>query len=388
MVNNPHEILGVPRNATEKEIKAAFRKLAKQYHPDINHEKGAEERFKSINEAYNAIRTGDYTQTVEYDPSKRWWEQGQTQQRSTDWRPDGGYWSSVGANPGRTPKDFNDFWSVWEKMYEQYSADANRFSSNRGRDDYHKSREDAYEEYYENEEDEENAFSNSSKKEEKHTKTTEEARREWDAQYHEEQAQRNYERQNRQDRSSYEEWDSTGGTQYDHSNHANQNAQETSYRSERPSSERKESAKDEETKPQKDTTQKTTKNTKKPVPLELSPDAESIWFSLIATCFGFTFFSFLNAVFGDGTPLEVEVLLVIPALLPSYLHFMFNKRFYPERLKGCFLLGLFSLFCMFMMVTHYNTGSDWVYYLFGVFFGCTFLLHMFVSACYDPDIEL
>ena len=40
-----YEILGIARNASNDEIKAAFRKLARQYHPDVNKEDGAEEKF-------------------------------------------------------------------------------------------------------------------------------------------------------------------------------------------------------------------------------------------------------------------------------------------------------------------------------------------------------
>lgn len=56
-----YDILGVSKEATDAEIKSAFRKLAKQYHPDLNKEPGAEEKFKEIGEAYSVLS----------DPEKR-----------------------------------------------------------------------------------------------------------------------------------------------------------------------------------------------------------------------------------------------------------------------------------------------------------------------------
>ena len=48
--------LGVPRTATEDELKKAFRNLARKYHPDVaKDKKGAEEKFKEINEAYEVL---------------------------------------------------------------------------------------------------------------------------------------------------------------------------------------------------------------------------------------------------------------------------------------------------------------------------------------------
>ena len=50
-----YETLGVKRDATEAEIKSAFRKLARKYHPDVNKTKEAEVKFKEINEAYEVL---------------------------------------------------------------------------------------------------------------------------------------------------------------------------------------------------------------------------------------------------------------------------------------------------------------------------------------------
>ena len=50
-----YEVLGVSRSASEDELKKAFRRLAKQYHPDANKEQGAEARFIEVNEAYEVL---------------------------------------------------------------------------------------------------------------------------------------------------------------------------------------------------------------------------------------------------------------------------------------------------------------------------------------------
>jgi curved DNA-binding protein len=85
-----YQTLGVSRDADAKEIKRAFRKLARQHHPDVNPgDKKAEERFKEINEAYEVLS----------DPEKR----RKYDQLGADWRR----WQQTGGRPG----DFD--WSRW-----------------------------------------------------------------------------------------------------------------------------------------------------------------------------------------------------------------------------------------------------------------------------------
>jgi molecular chaperone DnaJ len=65
MAGDYYEILGIPRNSDEKEVKKAYRTLARKYHPDVCKEPGAEERFKQINEAYSVL--SDPQKRAQYD---------------------------------------------------------------------------------------------------------------------------------------------------------------------------------------------------------------------------------------------------------------------------------------------------------------------------------
>lgn len=102
-----YKALGVAREAKAEEIKKAFRRLARKYHPDVSKEKDAEVRMKEINEAY----------TVLSDPEKRaaYDQLGQGFQANQDFRPppnwDAGFEFSGRGSSGAETADFSDFFS-------------------------------------------------------------------------------------------------------------------------------------------------------------------------------------------------------------------------------------------------------------------------------------
>lgn len=88
--------LGVPRTASKAEIKKAFRKLARQHHPDVNRaDPGAERRFKEVNEAYAVV--GDPEKRKAYDTLGANWE---AYQQAGAGRPGAGPFAGSGGFPG------------------------------------------------------------------------------------------------------------------------------------------------------------------------------------------------------------------------------------------------------------------------------------------------
>ncbi|MHB8916725.1 MAG: DnaJ C-terminal domain-containing protein [Desulfocucumaceae bacterium] len=102
-----YETLGVGRGATEKEIKAAYRKLARQWHPDVHTEKEkgrAEEKFKQINEAYEVL--SDKEKRAKYDQLGANWKAGQDFQPPPDMEGFH-FYTGAGGNGG-----FSDFFET------------------------------------------------------------------------------------------------------------------------------------------------------------------------------------------------------------------------------------------------------------------------------------
>jgi curved DNA-binding protein len=99
-----YEILGVEASAGEAELKTAYRRLARKYHPDVSKEKGAEDKFKSINEAYEVLR--DKEKRQQYDQLRaRGYRSGQEYQPPQGFGG-GGFQHDFGNAGGG---DFSDF---------------------------------------------------------------------------------------------------------------------------------------------------------------------------------------------------------------------------------------------------------------------------------------
>src|SRR5271167_268721 len=78
-----YEILGVTRGSDADEMKRAYRKLARKYHPDVSRERNAEEKFKEVQEAYEVLK--DAGKRASYDQLGRDYRAGQQFRPPPDW---------------------------------------------------------------------------------------------------------------------------------------------------------------------------------------------------------------------------------------------------------------------------------------------------------------
>jgi curved DNA-binding protein len=106
-----YQTLGVPKTASAKEIKQAFRKLARKVHPDVNPgDKSAEARFKEINEAYEVL--GDPDKRKKYDELGANWRMYEQAEAAGGPRPGGGTWRATTGGPGgfrtMTPEEMEE----------------------------------------------------------------------------------------------------------------------------------------------------------------------------------------------------------------------------------------------------------------------------------------
>ncbi|HUF54097.1 MAG TPA: J domain-containing protein [Dehalococcoidia bacterium] len=109
MAKDYYSTLGIKKTASEKEIKSAFRKLARKYHPDVNPgDDEAERKFKEINEAHDVL--SDEEKRTKYDRYGDNWQQAEAFEKARqDWRPSGR--AQYGGGDGRSQSfsfDIND----------------------------------------------------------------------------------------------------------------------------------------------------------------------------------------------------------------------------------------------------------------------------------------
>jgi curved DNA-binding protein len=116
---NYYQILGVPKDASADEIKKAYRRLARQLHPDVNPgDKSAEDRFKDINEAYDIL--SDLDKRAQYDRFSKFWKQKGFQGKQGVRLPNFKTWGNGKANSKRIADDvdFSDY-SDFNKFLDQ-----------------------------------------------------------------------------------------------------------------------------------------------------------------------------------------------------------------------------------------------------------------------------
>ena len=122
-----YKILGVEPTADDKEIKSAYRKLARKYHPDVSKEKDAEAKFKDASEAYEALKSAD--KRAEYDELRKYGQHGQPFQGPPGWQSRGGF------GGGQDAGDFSDFFSsIFGSRGDAFGGGQRRPTGRKGQD--------------------------------------------------------------------------------------------------------------------------------------------------------------------------------------------------------------------------------------------------------------
>ena len=141
---NYYEVLGVERNASQAEIKRAYRKKARKYHPDVSKETDAEEHFKEVGEAYEVLK--DPEKRASYDQLGDNWKEGQDFRPPPDWNQ--GFEFHGGGFTQADASQFSDFFeSLFGDGFSAQDPSRGAHANMRGEDSHAKvliELEDAY----------------------------------------------------------------------------------------------------------------------------------------------------------------------------------------------------------------------------------------------------
>lgn len=127
-----YKTLGLERDAKPEEIKRAYRKLARKYHPDVSKEDNAEEQFKQVSEAYEVLR--DPEKRTAYDQFGSNWKAGQDFRPPPDWNQ-----NSEFHGGGFTSAEAGDFSDFFESIFNRGNA-----HSAQGQSGFHAHGEDSH----------------------------------------------------------------------------------------------------------------------------------------------------------------------------------------------------------------------------------------------------
>jgi curved DNA-binding protein len=114
-----YQILGIPRDATQDQIKQAYRKVARKYHPDVSKERDAEAKFKNAGEAYEVLK--DPEKRAAYDKFGANWREGQDFEPPPNW--DAGFEFRGAGYTGGDAAGFSDF---FESLFGHAHSDQQR----------------------------------------------------------------------------------------------------------------------------------------------------------------------------------------------------------------------------------------------------------------------
>lgn len=116
-----YKIMGVERDASQDEIKRAYRKLARKYHPDVSKEPDAEKRFQEVQEAYEVLK--DPEKRAAYDQLGSGWHEGQ------DFRPPPGWEGGFQQSSGFSEEEARAFSDFFEELFGGGRAGGGRRAS-------------------------------------------------------------------------------------------------------------------------------------------------------------------------------------------------------------------------------------------------------------------